>query len=336
MAGDHSGAAAGTPHAAERHATWIELFFDLIVVAGVGQLAHLLSHGPSPGDLGLYTLLFLAFWIAWASFTVYGNVAGDRIRIGYMLLAMVGLAVMVAAVPGIRHEHTRAFVIAYVVLRWLAGFVYRRGEVVVDWPLAQYGGGAVPWLISLFAAEPARYWLWSLGIAFDLFALVGASGSDVLRNAQWKMDRAVRRRGLPPGKPVPAIRAARTETTHLAERMGLFVIIVLGEGVAEVLAAASGVTWGRMLEVVGIGAFAIGTYFIVDAVSGLVSHTPRLRLLGWTVPGIVVPIVLGTVGHRLATGALIWLLAAVVIWQSAHEPLTRRRVGHRRGDGRRS
>ena len=86
------------PDAPERHASWIELFFDLVVVAGVGQLAHLLSHGPSLIDFGLYLLLFLAFWIAWAAFTVYGNVEGDTARIPFMLLAMLGLAVMVAAV----------------------------------------------------------------------------------------------------------------------------------------------------------------------------------------------------------------------------------------------
>src|SRR6185369_16421160 len=125
----------------ERHASWIELFFDLVVVAGVAQLAHLLSHGPSLGDVGLYLLVFLAFWISWASFTVYGNVEGDRVRIPAMLLAMLGLAVMVAAVPGIRDQHTTAFVVAYVGLRWLAGAIYQRGQVVVDWPLAQYGGG---------------------------------------------------------------------------------------------------------------------------------------------------------------------------------------------------
>jgi low temperature requirement protein LtrA len=66
---------------AELHASWIELFFDLVVVAGVGQLAHLLWHGPSVADVGLYVLLYKAFWIAWASFTVYGNVEGDRVRI---------------------------------------------------------------------------------------------------------------------------------------------------------------------------------------------------------------------------------------------------------------
>ena len=34
----------------ERHASWIELFFDLVVVAGIGQLAHLLPGAPSGAE----------------------------------------------------------------------------------------------------------------------------------------------------------------------------------------------------------------------------------------------------------------------------------------------
>jgi low temperature requirement protein LtrA len=34
----------------ERHATWLELFFDLVVVAAVGQLARLLHDRPELED----------------------------------------------------------------------------------------------------------------------------------------------------------------------------------------------------------------------------------------------------------------------------------------------
>ena len=44
---------AGVP---EQRATWTELFFDLVVVAGIGQLAHLLHDGPTWGELGLYAV----------------------------------------------------------------------------------------------------------------------------------------------------------------------------------------------------------------------------------------------------------------------------------------
>ncbi|WP_442785560.1 low temperature requirement protein A [Actinacidiphila sp. DG2A-62] len=56
---------APRPTDEERHATWLELFFDLIVVVGTAQLAHVLHGEPSLRDVGQYILLFLAFWTIW-------------------------------------------------------------------------------------------------------------------------------------------------------------------------------------------------------------------------------------------------------------------------------
>ena len=98
----------------ERHATWKELFFDLVVVAGIGQLAHLLHEDTEPTTLGLYAVLYLAFWISWAGFAVYGNIAGDDAKTHVLITAMLGLAVMAASVPGIHGSRAAAFVVAYV------------------------------------------------------------------------------------------------------------------------------------------------------------------------------------------------------------------------------
>ena len=114
----------------ERHATWKELFFDLVVVAGIGQLAHLLHEDTEPTTLGLYAVLYLAFWISWAGFAVYGNIAGDDAKTHVLITAMLGLAVMAASVPGIHGSRAAAFVIAYVALRWYAGAVVQRGKVL--------------------------------------------------------------------------------------------------------------------------------------------------------------------------------------------------------------
>ena len=121
-----SGMAAEPVTTVERHATWKELFFDLVVVAGIGQLAHLLHEDTEPTTLGLYAVLYLAFWISWAGFAVYGNVAGDDAKTRVLITAMLGLAVMAASVPGIHGSRASAFVIAYVALRWYAGAVVSR------------------------------------------------------------------------------------------------------------------------------------------------------------------------------------------------------------------
>lgn len=240
----------------ERHASWTELFFDLVVVAGVLQLAHLLHVSPTPADLALYALLYLAFWTTWICFTVYGNIEDRREWAPSLVVAMLGLAVMVTAVPGIRTDHARAFVIAYVFLRWLGGQVWPRGRIVVDWPLAQVGAGTLPWLVSLWVDPPARYGLWAAGIAFDLLVMLTTSGYRMLRQAQEHVARVIERRGRPERPPV-VVEAARTDVPHLAERLGLFVIIVLGEGVIQITSAASGAPWDGALTAAAAGAFVL-------------------------------------------------------------------------------
>jgi low temperature requirement protein LtrA len=245
-------------HPTEESASWTELFFDLVVVAGVLQLSHLLHEGRRGEDLGLFTLLYLALWITWAGFTVYGTDASRRGVTPTLLFAMAGLAVMVSAVPAIG-AHAPAFIIAYVLLRGLTGRLWGHGHVMVDWPLAHIGGGILPWIISLWEPAPARYWLWAAGITFDLVILLTTSGSRILTQAQARVEHMVHLPGHPERaqRRVPVVQAAYPDTAHLAERLGLFVIIVLGEGVIQITSAAGGTPWNLSLAGTAAGAFAL-------------------------------------------------------------------------------
>src|SRR5690242_6125626 len=80
----------------ERHATWLELFFDLVIVVAVARLADLLHDGPGRHEAFLFVVLFYAMWSVWTAFTLYANVSGDLTRIRLMLLAMFGIAIMAA------------------------------------------------------------------------------------------------------------------------------------------------------------------------------------------------------------------------------------------------
>ncbi|GAA3927322.1 hypothetical protein [Actinoplanes auranticolor] len=64
----------------ERHASWAELFFDLVAV------------------------LFLALWLAWTTFMLYGNVAAGRASVLRLMVAMFGLSVVYgyAGLPHLR------------------------------------------------------------------------------------------------------------------------------------------------------------------------------------------------------------------------------------------
>ena len=240
----------------ERHASWIELFFDLVVVAGIGQLAHLLHGSPSWSDVALYALLYLAFWTAWATFTMYGNVAGDRVRIPSMLIAMFGLAVMMAAVAGIHDNHALAFAVAYVAVRLLASRVWHNGQIVVDWPIAQMSLGVIPWIVSFWFEGETRFWLWTAGVAIDLLIMFVVSGSAIMEDAQEKLDRIIKVRGFKDDR-MPELEALHSDRAHLAERLGLYVIIVLGEGVILVISAASKLTWDSTVVSLAVGSFVL-------------------------------------------------------------------------------
>lgn len=239
----------------EQHATWTELFFDLVVVAGVGQLAHVLVDDSSPAGIAVYAAMYFAFWTAWTGFTVYGDARGERTRLPVMLIGMLGMAVLAVSVPHVHEGHVEVFVIGYVVLRWLSGHVWQRA-VVMDWPLARMGLGTLLWIISLWVAAPARYWLWAAGIAIDFFGLLTVSGQRTLQRFTERIAQLTTRRGVPADR-IPPIEAVYSRTEHLAERLGLFVIIVLGEGVIQIVSAASHATWDVATTVSAAGAFAV-------------------------------------------------------------------------------
>jgi len=115
-----------------------------------------------------------------------------------------------------------------------------------------YGLSAAAFAVSAFVPGPWRYVIWAL-------ALLQEAGFLLLRNEEWAEKRHGERTGQhPPArrsrlesmramlKP-PADPARGVDAGHLAERFGLMIIILLGEVVVAVAAAAAGVprhdTW---------------------------------------------------------------------------------------------
>ncbi|MFD7323308.1 low temperature requirement protein A [Streptomyces sp. NPDC059875] len=252
--------APGAPEAplpaVREEASWIELFLDLVVVAGIGLLTHLLHDGPTLDGLALYTLAYFAFWTAWTGLTVYSSVQGERARITTLLLGMAGMAVLAASATGLPTSHATAFTVAYILLRLLAGRVWRPGTVVVDWPLAQAGVGTLPWIASLWTDGALRSWLWALGIALDFIVLFTVSGSRMLSDTLARIERSRARSGpgRGPARQATAV-AARVRLPHMAERLGLYVIIILGEGVIQTVTALSEVPWTAPVVATSLGAF---------------------------------------------------------------------------------
>jgi low temperature requirement protein LtrA len=253
----------------ERHASWAELFFDLVAVAGVAMLAHILSLRLDFAALGLYAVLFLSFWLTWVTFMLYGNVAAGSTHLVRLLVGMFGLGVMAASIPEVAHSvleqgdsrAVQVYTVAYVVTRWIGSQSWQRGEVLLDFPVAQHLAGTLPWLVSLWVSDAARPWWWAAGVLLDLVLMFGVSGSELLARYQGRFEqrRDTRRRRLPrrPDDEGPVITGPSVDPAHLSERLGLFVIIVLGESVVQVVQAASGTPPDRHLLAAGAAAFTL-------------------------------------------------------------------------------
>src|SRR5262249_24771368 len=149
----------------DRHASWLELFFDLVVVVAVNQLAHLLHgdahHGPAGIDIVTFVTLYLAIWLVWTSFTLYSNVTADRVRVRSMFLGMAGIATMAATVPHSMDGRANLFAAAYLVTSAIgSGAFQNSGVVLMSWTAASRNAGLIPWIVTFWVDNP---W-WKLGL----------------------------------------------------------------------------------------------------------------------------------------------------------------------------
>jgi low temperature requirement protein LtrA len=225
------------PH---RPATPLELLFDLCFVVAVAVLAESLHHGLAEGRaasavLG-YALLFVPLWWAWMSYTWYAT-AFDNDDVLFRLLTlaqMAGVLAVASAIPSALSGDPVPFTIAYaamrvpLVLQWIRA---ARGDVAHRRFATRYAVGIVLaqsiWLVALAVPTPARWGVWVLAIGADLLTPIWATR-------------------VAPGRVFHA--------GHIAERYGLFALIVLGE---TILAVTNGAR-----EVIDAGVVDVGTVII--------------------------------------------------------------------------
>jgi low temperature requirement protein LtrA len=277
----------------EQRVSWLELFFDLVVVVAIAVLADRLHEDAGVVDALLVLMLYLAVWLVWVSFMLYGNVAGDRTHQRAMILAMGCIGVMAASVPSIRGgteaaaDSSRAFAVAYVVARVLSMQVWRStAKAMVDWPIAQTSIGLSPWLVSLFVHEDWRYYLWALGLVLDVgLAVLSNDRAWILRMLRRESDEHRSRRKRP--ESAVTITEATVNVPHLDERLGVYMIIVLGEAVTQVVLAASQHPWGLVqprgaaaafLLLVGLWWLTFQYGFAASPESALARMPPRFGL----------------------------------------------------------
>jgi low temperature requirement protein LtrA len=214
-----------TEEASERHATWFELYFDLVFAAAVIELATGLANDPTAAVFARFTGLFLAISWAWTGFTVYAN-RFDTDDLIYRLLkgaAALGVAAISIEIPRVLAGDggTVAFAAGYAVVRLLLVALYVRarlhvrgqGRTLIDSYIVAFSFTAGLWLLSILVPEPYRFILWGVAILLDVCVPPFA----------WR-----------------TLGGAPIVVSHITERFGVFFIVVLGQSVAAVVTAVAG------------------------------------------------------------------------------------------------
>lgn len=230
---DSAGAAAG--HG--KRVGWVELYFDLVFVFAVGQVAHGIVAEPHWSRVAAALGLFATLWWTWIGFAVLYNRRGDDGRAADRLFVLAGTIPCAIAATQAHHVfegHPAIFALAMAGVRVILAAAHR-------WPAREgldqrritwgYTASAVLFAVSAFAPHTWAFWV---------FALLQEAGFLLLG------DRPRRRRGERPSRATrwrelissPHDPNLAVDSAHLAERFGLFMILLLGELVFTVGTAA--------------------------------------------------------------------------------------------------
>jgi low temperature requirement protein LtrA len=306
----------------ERHATWLELFFDLVFVISIAEVVHTLEDYHTLADFLGTAGLFVAVWWAWVGYTVYADRfdTDDLLHRVLVLAGMLAVIAMALSVHDALHGGSAQFALSFVAVRGIVLVLNARARrhavparPLLNLFLVAFSIGASLWLVSVFVPEPARYVLWGVALVIEL-------------SAPWVGRRQVVK--------------APIHASHLVERFGLFTLIVLGESVISVAQAAADVDWTAATLAAAVGGF-LGVaclwwlYFdrieegaVRSVLRGLVwnyAHLPLLAGLVSVAVGTELAIVEAAAGQlerstalALGGGTAVYLLATVVIGLAAH------------------
>lgn len=297
---------------------FVELFFDLVFVFAVTQISHTLL-----GDLTLSgalqaAMMTAAVWWAWIYTSWVTNwLDPERVPVRVALFALMGAGLLLStSLPEAFGAKGLWFALAFVSIQvgrslfmlWAARSdrVLSRNFVRI---LCWSSLSGLFWIAGGLAEDQTRLWLWLAALAIEYV-------SPAL---------SFRVPGL--GKAVTA--DWTVEGGHIAERVGLFVIICLGESVLVTGATFSGLAWTP--EVVSAAAVAfLGTlamwwlYFSSshEAASEVIEHAAdpgKLARRAYTYAPILIVagIIVTAVGDELSlmhpTGPVATPAAAVLI-----------------------
>ncbi len=228
---------------AGRHATWLELFYDLIYVIVIAKLTHLLA-APYGGLLTLqgylvFTGLFVPVWWAWTGHTLFANRfdPDDALHRLLTLLQMGAVILMAVFIGGVGAGKETGFALSYAAVRAVLLLMYLRVHLarpdlrfVSTLFLSGFSLGAGLWVVSVFFEPPVMYALWGAGLFIDM--ATPWAGQKMLSKVS-------------------------VHSSHLPERLGLLSIIILGEAVLGIVTGSKEVDWSVQSIAAGFSGFVL-------------------------------------------------------------------------------
>lgn len=291
----------------ERTVTFLELFYDLVYVVVIAELAHALAGHVDPVGLGTFIFLFVTVWLAWINGTLYHDLHGNndiRTRI-FTFLQMFTVAAMAVFAHNAFGEGSIGFALSFAAYQLVLTYLWWRTGIhdPRHRPLSQpYSANLLLsmllFVVSVFVPVPWRFYLWGLAVFLTLVM------PGVINTVQGRNNPDVQEQ----------IDIAISMSPSAVERFGLLTIIVLGEvivGVVGGLAEHHHLTW-LVGGTAALGMLiAIGLWWVYfDFVSHHLPLPGQLKMLSWVY--LHLPTTIGIA----ATGA-----AVVNVVEHAGEPL---------------
>ena len=303
---------------------FVELFFDLVFVFAITQVSHgLLAHLTPLGALQA-AMMLAAVWWAWIYTSWVTNwLDPERGPVQLALFVLMGAGlVMSAALPHAFEETGLAFAVAFVAIQvgrtvfmlWASrenDMLTRNFQRILVWLVAS----AVLWIAGGLASPEHRLWFW-----------LGALAIEYVSPALYFY--------------VPGLGRARTEDwtiegAHMAERVGLFIIICLGETLLISGATFGGLEWTVPVVIAFVSAVAstIAMWCLYfsrahEAASHAIAHaenpgrlarraytySPILVIAGIIVVAVSDELVLAHPGGHVSTAAALTLLGGPALF----------------------
>lgn len=261
-----------------RSVAFLELFYDLVYVVFIAELAHSLAGQVDWRGLANYLFLFVIVWLSWLNGMSYHDVHGNndiRTRV-FTFLQMICVAAMAVFAHDALGETSSQFAIAYGLFLLTLSYLWWRVCVHDEELRALAQPYSIGFLVatllffaSAFVPDNIRIYLWWASVAIMFFfPIITLSSGRKSAAAKREIDKMV------------------VVSPSNVERFGLLTIIVLGEVVVGVV---GGLTDQHHLTLeVGVIALlgmlvAIGLWWVYfDFVSHRIPRPSAANVGAWT------------------------------------------------------